>query len=93
MKTLLQLLESFHYFVGKQARKVASSLNIEATPLFIEALAKVLLYQIKYLSTDLEAFSKHAKRSNINIDDLKLALRRNPSLQQILTLKLLEGKK
>jgi centromere protein S len=79
-------LESFHYFVGKEATKIANSLNIEIGPLYIEALAKVLLYQTKYLSLDLEAFCKHGKRSGINMDDLKLCLRRNPSLHRILTI-------
>lgn len=86
-------MESFHYFVGKEAKKIANSLHVEANPTYIEALCKVLLYQTKYLSLDLEAFCKHGKRANINLDDLKLCLRRNPSLQRILTIEMENPKK
>jgi histone H3/H4 len=86
-------LESFHYFVGKEAKKIAESLNVNTSPVFIEALAKVLIYQTKYLSCDLEAFCKHGKRANINLDDLKLCLRRNPNLNRILTINMENCKK
>ena len=58
--------------IAKESDKIAAQVQVELNPIFKEALAKVLLYQTKFIAKDLEAFSKHAKRSNINTDDLKL---------------------
>lgn len=41
---------------------------------------KVIQEHLKTVAGDLEAFSKHAKRSNVNVDDVKLLCRRNHSL-------------
>jgi centromere protein S len=43
-------------------------------------LARVIEEQLKCAAKDVEAFCKHARRSTINADDVRLLARRNPSL-------------
>jgi histone H3/H4 len=53
-----------------------------ATANFMRTLAAVVKKQMELQAKDLELFAKHAKRSVISVDDVKLCVRRNPDLQQ-----------
>ncbi|CAH0715732.1 unnamed protein product, partial [Brenthis ino] len=44
-------------------------------------IAELVISKIALYGSDLEAFAKHAKRSTINSDDVKLLVRRNPALK------------
>ena len=44
------------------------------------AMFKLIEEQVKWTCRDMESFSKHAKRSTINPDDVKLLVRRNWSI-------------
>ncbi|KAJ3112285.1 hypothetical protein HDU96_004729 [Phlyctochytrium bullatum] len=52
------------------------------TPQFVHGLASVIYKQTKTAIADLNAFSKHAKRQQINVDDVLLLARRNPDLRR-----------
>ncbi|XP_068633606.1 centromere protein S-like [Battus philenor] len=56
-------------------------LGLEMTKPAMEIIAELLYKKITVYGLDLEAFAKHAKRSTINGDDVKLLVRRNPSLK------------
>ncbi|XP_022117981.1 centromere protein S [Pieris rapae] len=56
-------------------------LGLEITKPAIEVIAELVFKKCHVYGSDLEAFAKHAKRSTINADDVKLLVRRNPSLK------------
>ncbi|CAG9786585.1 unnamed protein product [Diatraea saccharalis] len=47
----------------------------------MEIISELVYRKISVYGSDLEAFAKHAKRSTINSEDVKLLTRRNPSLK------------
>ncbi|KAG6440618.1 hypothetical protein O3G_MSEX001390 [Manduca sexta] len=56
-------------------------LGLDVTKPAMEIVAELVYKKISVYGTDLEAFAKHAKRSTINDQDVKLLARRNPSLK------------
>ncbi|KAF9352856.1 hypothetical protein BGX26_009354 [Mortierella sp. AD094] len=49
-----------------------ADLNVVITPQLIASLAELVYAQAETLGRDLETFSKHAKRSTVNVDDVKV---------------------
>ncbi|GAA5887658.1 hypothetical protein JCM6882_001486 [Rhodosporidiobolus microsporus] len=68
------------YTVTKIAQEEELSLPFAASEHFVASLAEVVFQQALSLGKDLERFSKHAGRTTINVDDVKLAARRNEPL-------------
>ncbi|CAH0585869.1 unnamed protein product [Chrysodeixis includens] len=56
-------------------------LGLEITKPAMEIVAELVYKKLSVYGTDLEAFAKHAKRTTINSDDVKLLVRRCPSLK------------
>ncbi|XP_063826028.1 centromere protein S-like [Ostrinia nubilalis] len=56
-------------------------LGLEITKPAMEIIAELVHKKLSVYGADLEAFAKHAKRSTINAEDVKLLVRRNPSLK------------
>mmetsp|Transcript_33832 Transcript_33832/g.43461 ORF Transcript_33832/g.43461 Transcript_33832/m.43461 type:complete len:129 (-) Transcript_33832:417-803(-) len=50
----------------------------------VSTLTEVLLQFSQVLADDLQSFAKHAKRSGVNGEDVKLFARKDPSLVKIL---------
>ncbi|KAI8597686.1 kinetochore component CENP-S-domain-containing protein [Dissophora ornata] len=73
------------YIVGEICESQRADLNVVITPQLVASLAEVVFAQAESLGKDLETFSKHAKRSTVNVDDVKLAARRNASLHDLVT--------
>ena len=69
-----------HYAVGKMCEMKSEEHNVTFSKAFVACLAETVSTQIEFFATDLEVFAKHAKRTVINIDDVKLLVRRNPGL-------------
>ena len=47
-----------------------------------ELIAEMVWRKVEDYGSDLEQFAKHAKRTTINADDVKLLVRKNPSLKE-----------
>ena len=60
--------------------ELKSELGVEFSPEVVAALTELTLEKNKRSAEDLEAFAQHAKRSTINVEDVKLLTRRNPAL-------------
>ncbi|XP_070572313.1 centromere protein S-like [Ptychodera flava] len=74
-----RLKAAIHYTVGQICEQLAKDEDVVFTRQFIATLAEATYKQCGILATDLELFAKHAKRSVINSEDVKLAVRRaNP---------------
>ncbi|KAL0839035.1 hypothetical protein ABMA28_017031 [Loxostege sticticalis] len=56
-------------------------LGLEITKPAMEIIAELVYKKLSVYGADLEAFAKHAKRSTINTEDVKLLVRRNTSLK------------
>ncbi|XP_035440454.2 centromere protein S [Spodoptera frugiperda] len=56
-------------------------LGLEITKPAVEIVAELVYKKLAVYGADLEAFAKHAKRSTITADDVKLLVRRCPSLK------------
>ena len=80
-----RLKAALHYSVGKICESKSSSSSINYSKAFIAALTETVYMQTESFARDLESFSRHAKRSVINNEDVKLLARRNPSLHEKLT--------
>ncbi|OAF66318.1 hypothetical protein A3Q56_05957 [Intoshia linei] len=52
----------------------------KATPDYLNFLDQIIKTQLEMMCYDLKAFSGHAKRSTIGIEDIKLLLRRNDDI-------------
>ncbi|CAK1580010.1 unnamed protein product [Parnassius mnemosyne] len=72
---------SLHRDVQSICKECSHLLGLEITKPAMEIIAELLYKKLSIYGLDLEAFAKHAKRSTINADDVKLLVRRNPSLK------------
>ncbi|XP_045475402.1 centromere protein S-like [Harmonia axyridis] len=68
----------------KICKEVGVQLGLEYEVNALDLIAELAFKKLCYYANDLEAFQKHAKRSTINADDVKLLVRRNSSLKKIL---------
>jgi hypothetical protein len=64
----------------KSIQTLAQQEKIVLTPESHLAICEIVFEQTKLWGADLEIFSAHGKRANVNHDDIKLLLRRHPTL-------------
>jgi centromere protein S len=76
-------LEAAHHFVvGRLAAEVVEDkFRVTFSPPALAAVANLSLHYIQESAEDLEAFAKHAKRSSVQSDDVRLLARKNPGLE------------
>ena len=60
--------------------ELKSELGLDFSPEVVAALTELSLEKNKRSAEDLEAFAQHAKRSTVNVEDVKLLTRRNAAL-------------
>ncbi|XP_062517913.1 centromere protein S-like [Corticium candelabrum] len=81
-----RLKAAVHYTVGKICEEVTLSgfaaSGTKFSRQYIAMLSETTFKQCETLATDLESFAKHARRSTVNSEDVKLSARRNESLRQ-----------
>ncbi|CAN2388078.1 resolution of meiotic recombination intermediates [Pristimantis euphronides] len=71
---------AFHYTVGNLCQDIADDKQVTFSKQAIGAISETAFRQCETFAKDLEMFARHAKRSTINIDDVKLLSRRSRSL-------------
>ncbi|XP_057552073.1 centromere protein S isoform X5 [Hippopotamus amphibius kiboko] len=77
-----RLKAAVHYTVGCLCEEVASDKEMQFSKQTIAAISEVTFRQCENFAKDLEMFARHAKRSTINTEDVKLLARRSNSLRR-----------
>lgn len=77
-----QLKASLHYAVAKICEAEASNKQIECSKAFIACLTETVFEKMEIFAIDLEAFSRHCKRTVVNMEDVKLLTRHNADLKE-----------
>ncbi|XP_038513773.1 centromere protein S isoform X3 [Canis lupus familiaris] len=75
-----RLKAAVHYTVGCLCEDVASDKEVQFSKQTIAAISELTFRQCEHFAKDLEMFARHAKRSTINTEDVKLLARRSNSL-------------
>ncbi|XP_004607122.2 centromere protein S [Sorex araneus] len=79
-----RLKAAVHYTVGGLLEEVAEDKEVTFSRQTIAAISELTFRQCENFAKDLEMFARHAKRSTINAEDVKLLARRsNPLLKYI----------
>ncbi|XP_006866458.1 PREDICTED: centromere protein S [Chrysochloris asiatica] len=80
-----RLKAAVHYTVGCLCEEVTSDKEMQFSKQTIAAISEVTFRQCENFAKDLEMFARHAKRSTINTEDVKLLARRSNSLLKYIT--------
>ncbi|XP_063891981.1 centromere protein S [Helicoverpa armigera] len=72
---------ALHRDVRSIGTETCHFLGLEITKAAMEIVAELVYKKLLLYGADLEAFAKHAKRATINAEDVKLLVRRCPSLK------------
>ncbi|KAG8434806.1 hypothetical protein GDO86_012961 [Hymenochirus boettgeri] len=75
-----RLKAAVHYIVGSLCQDVAYDKETQFSKQAIAALSEITFKQCETFAKDLKVFARHAKRTSINMDDVKLLARRSRSL-------------
>ncbi|KAE8591782.1 hypothetical protein XENTR_v10018569 [Xenopus tropicalis] len=75
-----RLKAAVHYIVGSLCQEVADDKEVHFSKQAIAAISEITFRQCESFAKDLEVFARHAKRTTINMDDVKLLARRSRSL-------------
>ncbi|TDZ19443.1 Centromere protein S [Colletotrichum sidae] len=80
-----RLKAALWFAVGKMVDEESIKQNCNATPQFIGALTEMVWSQIESTAMDLENFSRHARRTTVQTEDVLLLARKNPDLLDLVT--------
>ncbi|TRZ19451.1 hypothetical protein HGM15179_007654 [Zosterops borbonicus] len=85
---LIQRLKAaVHYTVGCLCQEVAEDKGVQFSKQSIAAIAEITFRQCEIFAKDLEMFARHAKRTTVTTEDVKLLARRSNSLLKYITQK------
>ena len=73
---------AIHFAIGKKCEEASAENDMNYSKAFISLLTEVVTESAELFAQDLESFAKHAKRTTITADDVKLLCRRNRSIQE-----------
>ncbi|XP_010156687.1 PREDICTED: centromere protein S-like, partial [Eurypyga helias] len=82
-----RLKAAVHYTVGCLCQDVAGERGTQFSKPTIAAIAEMTFRQCETFAKDLEMFARHAKRSTVTTEDVKLLARRSNSLLKYITQK------
>uniref|UniRef100_A0A087YDT7 Centromere protein S n=1 Tax=Poecilia formosa TaxID=48698 RepID=A0A087YDT7_POEFO len=79
-ETRQRLKAAVHYTVGRLCQKIGEDHRREFSRQTIAAIAETTFRECDIFAKDLEAFARHAKRSTVSSEDVKLLARRSSAL-------------
>ncbi|XP_012329851.3 centromere protein S [Aotus nancymaae] len=80
-----RLKAAVHYTVGCLCEEVALDKGMQFSRQTIAAISELTFRQCENFAKDLEMFARHARRTTINTEDVKLLARRSDSLLKYIT--------
>ncbi|KAJ8358543.1 hypothetical protein SKAU_G00150680 [Synaphobranchus kaupii] len=75
-----RLKAAIHFTVARCCEEVGQDCEKNFSKLAIAAISETTFKQCDIFAKDLEAFARHAKRTTVTVEDVKLAARRSASL-------------
>lgn len=84
---ILRLRAAVHYTTGCLCQDVAEDKGVLFSKQTVAAISEITFRQCENFARDLEMFARHAKRSTITSEDVKLLARRSNSLLKYITQK------
>ncbi|NXI66394.1 CENPS protein, partial [Anseranas semipalmata] len=82
-----RLRAAVHYTAGCLCQDVAEDKGVQFSKQTIAAISEITFRQCENFARDLEMFARHAKRSTVTSEDVKLLARRSNSLLKYITQK------
>ncbi|XP_074704601.1 centromere protein S isoform X2 [Strix aluco] len=82
-----RLKAAVHYTVGCLCQDVAEDQEVQFSKQTIAAISEITFRQCENFAKDLEMFARHAKRTTVTTEDVKLLARRSSSLLKYITQK------
>ncbi|KAL7407051.1 hypothetical protein ABVT39_002094 [Epinephelus coioides] len=79
-ETQQRLKAAVHYTVGRLCQEMGQDHRRKFSRQVIAAIAETAYRQCDTFAKDLEAFARHAKRSTVSSEDVKLVARRSTAL-------------
>lgn len=79
-ETQQRLKAAIHYTVSRMCLKIGQEQNKAFSRQTIAAITETTFRQCEIFARDLEAFARHAKRTTVSADDVKLVARRSTAL-------------
>ncbi|XP_047103067.1 centromere protein S-like isoform X1 [Schistocerca piceifrons] len=71
--------------VDRVVTETSKEIGVTCSSEVVNVFAEMAWKKARSIAEDLELFAKHAKRSMVSSDDVKLVVRRNPSLVSTIT--------
>lgn len=87
MLLIQRLRAAVHYTTGCLCQDVAEDKGVLFSKQTVAAISEITFRQCENFARDLEMFARHAKRSTITSEDVKLLARRSNSLLKYITQK------
>ncbi|WAQ96689.1 CENPS-like protein [Mya arenaria] len=75
-----RLKAAVHHTTLQICKEHADEKNVQLNKMVVAAISETTWKKCEQFATDLELFAKHAKRSTINADDVKMLIRKTPKL-------------
>ncbi|XP_047204029.1 centromere protein S [Girardinichthys multiradiatus] len=75
-----RLKAAVHYTVGRLCQRIGEEHRREFSRQTVAAIAETTFRECDTFAKDLEAFARHAKRSTVSAEDVKLLARRSTAL-------------
>ncbi|KAJ8258946.1 hypothetical protein COCON_G00179580 [Conger conger] len=82
-----RLKAAIHFTVARICEEVGQDCEKTFSKLAIAAISETTFKQCDIFARDLEAFARHAKRTTVTVEDVKLTARRSASLANYISQK------